>query len=66
MASIEAVRRTISEIQEQGFRVLRGHLPSGLVNACREAFWPRLLAHLEGDPTANRGPQRYFLPMPFE
>jgi hypothetical protein len=66
MASIEAVRRTISEIQEQGYCVLRGHFPSGLVNACRDAFWPRLLAHLEGNPTANRGPHRYFLPMPFE
>ncbi len=64
MASIEALR--ISEIQEQGYCVLRGHFPSGLVNACRDAFWPHLLAHLAGDPTANRGPHRHFIPMPFE
>ena len=37
------------------------------IDACREAFWPTLLAYLEtnrGQP--NRGPHRHFLPMPFQ
>jgi len=66
MAFVEIVQRTIGEVREQGYGVLRRHFPSGSIDACRDAFWPRLLAHLEGDPPANRGPHRYFLPMPFD
>ena len=46
--------------------MLRKHLPAALIEACREKFWPILLAHVNAhrdDP--NRGPQRHFLPMPF-
>jgi hypothetical protein len=56
----------IAKLQEQGFCVLRGRLPVTLVEACRETFWPVLLAYLNrhGDQP-NRGPHRHFLPMPF-
>jgi hypothetical protein len=57
----------IAELQERGFCVLRAHLPTPLIDACRKVFWPTLLAFLErhqGD--SNRGPNRYFLPMQFE
>jgi Phytanoyl-CoA dioxygenase (PhyH) len=57
----------IAELSEKGFCVLRAHFPTGLIEACREAFWPRLLEHLKGNADkSNRGPHRHFLPMPFE
>ena len=66
MAPSEAVLNTIGEVQEQGYCVLRGHFSSRLVDACRDAFWPHLLAHLDNAPPSNRGPHRHFLPLPFE
>ena len=36
------------------------------MDACRDAFWPRLLAYLATNPEPNRGPHRHFLAMPFE
>ena len=66
MASIASVQKTISQVQDQGYCVLRGHFPSRLVDACRDAFWPRLLAYLKSGQASNRGPHRHFLPMPFE
>jgi Phytanoyl-CoA dioxygenase (PhyH) len=57
----------IAELQEQGFCVLKAHLPKSLIRSCREAFWPILLDHLERyRDQPNRGPNRHFLPMPFE
>lgn len=54
------------EIQENGYCVLKAHLPKPAVNACREAFWPILLEHFQDHRhEANRGPHRHFLPMPF-
>lgn len=61
----EAVRHTILEVDERGYAVLRRHFPRPVVEACRDAFWPRLLAYLE-NAAPNRGPGRHFLPMPFE
>jgi ectoine hydroxylase-related dioxygenase (phytanoyl-CoA dioxygenase family) len=61
------VNEKLFEIHEQGYCVLRAHLPKRVIDACKEAFWPILLKHLkkhECEP--NRGPQRHFLPMPFE
>ncbi len=66
MASIEPVQKTIRGIHDQGYCVLRGHFPSRLVDACRDAFWPRLLAYLGSGQAPKRGPQRHFLSMPFE
>jgi hypothetical protein len=62
----ETVQRAISEFRDEGFCVLRRHLPSRVVNACRDAFWPCLLAYLQRGNASNRGPHRHFLPMPFE
>ena len=37
-----------------------------MIDACREAFWPLLLAYLKvHGHEPNRGPHRHFLPMPF-
>jgi ectoine hydroxylase-related dioxygenase (phytanoyl-CoA dioxygenase family) len=47
--------------------VLRAHLPKPLLDADRDAFWPKLLNYLEvHHENSNRGPCRHFLPMPFE
>ncbi len=66
MPCMESVQRTIDEVRDQGFCVLRGHFPSRLVDACRSAFWPRLLAYLDSGQASNRGPHRHFVAMPFE
>lgn len=63
---MEQIGAAIREIHEHGYSVLRGHFPSRLVEECRDAFWPRLLAHLGSDVAPNRGPHRYFLPMPLD
>ena len=57
----------IAEIQDRGYCVVQRLLTPSLVEACRAAFWPHLLAYLNlnGDKP-NRGPQRHFIPMPFE
>lgn len=57
--------QAIQEFQNQGFCVLRNHFDSYFVHECREAFWQRMLAYIE-DAKANRGPQRHFLPLPFD
>jgi hypothetical protein len=60
-------REKVRELQDNGYCVLRAHLPEGLINACKEAFWPVLLTYLENHQhEPNRGPYRHFLPMPFE
>jgi Phytanoyl-CoA dioxygenase (PhyH) len=70
-ARIESCKLTMTkeyllEIQEHGYCILKGHFSQGIVNACREAFWPVLLAYLHAHRQApNRGPHRHFLPMPF-
>lgn len=60
-------REEILALHENGYCVLRAHLPKGAIDGCREAFWPILLEYLKnhGDEP-NRGPHRHFLPMPFE
>jgi ectoine hydroxylase-related dioxygenase (phytanoyl-CoA dioxygenase family) len=55
------------ELRQNGYCVLRAHLPASAIDACRDAFWPRLLAWLEDHAhEPNRGPHRHFLPMPFD
>jgi ectoine hydroxylase-related dioxygenase (phytanoyl-CoA dioxygenase family) len=57
----------ILELHENGYCVLKAHLPKGVIAACRDAFWPVLLAYLKNhEHEPNRGPNRHFLPMPFE
>jgi ectoine hydroxylase-related dioxygenase (phytanoyl-CoA dioxygenase family) len=56
----------IREIRDRGYCVLRAHLPRGVIDDSREAFWPALLAHLRANGhEPNRGPHRHFLAMPF-
>jgi hypothetical protein len=58
---------TILDVQEKGYCVLREHLPKGVIEACRDAFWPILLTYLKDHShEPNRGPHRHFLPMPFD
>jgi Phytanoyl-CoA dioxygenase (PhyH) len=66
MGFIEAIHDKVREVKEQGFCVLRNHFAPLLVEACRHAFWPRLLAGLNSDHEANRGAHRHFFAMPFE
>jgi hypothetical protein len=57
----------INELRNRGYCVLREHFARRLVEACRGAFWPVLMAYLEAHRGApNRGAQRHYLPMPFE
>jgi hypothetical protein len=57
------VERAISDVQQQGFSVLRAHFPTAVVDACRQAFWPRLMTHVVRE-APTRGPNRYYLAMP--
>jgi len=56
----------ICELHANGYCVLKAHLPKSLIEACRDAFWPTLLAYLKNRSEPNRGPHRHFIPMPFE
>jgi len=55
----------IGELEETGYCVLPRHLPRPLVDDCRAAVWPVLLAHVARHEP-NRGPHRHYFPMPFE
>jgi hypothetical protein len=66
MASSESIHENIGKVREQGFCILRKHFPPRLIEACRQAFWPRLLTYLNSGHESNRGPHRHFLAMPFE
>src|SRR5690348_12807470 len=60
-----SVKNAIHEFRERGFCVLQNHFNPQLIGACRDAFWPRLMAYIKtAEP--NRGAHRHFLPMPFE
>ncbi len=62
MASVESA---IREFRERGFCILRNHFDPRLIENCREALWPRLMAYIQtAEP--NRGPHRHFLSMPFQ
>jgi hypothetical protein len=61
------IKEKIIEIQDKGYCVLRAHFAGPMIDACRDAFWPVLLAYLRiHGHESNRGPHRHFLPMPFE
>lgn len=56
----------IEELQEQGYCVIPGCFARPLIDACRDALWPALLAYLsDHSHEPNRGAHRHFLPMPF-
>ena len=61
------VNKQIFELQENGYCVLRGHLPKRVIAHRKDALWPILLTYLKDHgQEPNRGPHRHFLPMPFE
>lgn len=62
----EEIRAFVGEVLEDGFCVLRGHLPRAKVAAWREAFAPLLERHIEREGhRLNRGPGRYYVTLPF-
>lgn len=64
--SLSEMGEKIAELQDQGYCVLKRHFARSLIDACREAFWPVLLAYLQAHAhQPNRGNNRHFLPMPF-
>ncbi len=54
------------EVLEDGFCILPGHFPRGVLDGWREAFAPLLEDHIarEGE-LQNRGPGRYYVTLPF-
>jgi hypothetical protein len=66
MGSVDSIHEKIREVREEGFCILRNHFAPTLIESCRQAFWPRLLAYLNGGHDSNRGRHRHFIAMPFE
>ena len=65
--ALVGIQDKIVEIQNRGYCILRKHFARPLIDACRSAFWPVLKAYLQTHgQEPNRGPNRHFLPMPFE
>jgi ectoine hydroxylase-related dioxygenase (phytanoyl-CoA dioxygenase family) len=62
---MDHARDRIDELRSQGYCVLPQHFSRSLIDACRMAVWPALLAHIE-QHEPNRGTHRHFFPMPFE
>lgn len=61
------IEQNIAELRQRGFCILRGHFARRLIDECRQAFLPILDAYLSRNAgKSNRGPHRYFLPMPFD
>src|SRR5262245_26943646 len=58
-------QRCAADVLEQGFCILRGHLPVDVIERCRVAFAPLLesfAAEIAKRP--NRGPNRHYIPLP--
>src|SRR5262245_23486829 len=66
MGSFASRTAAVEKFRDRGYCLLPRHYPVELLAACRDAFWPRLVAHLGSGVPANRGPHRHFLPMSFE
>jgi hypothetical protein len=62
---MDDTRDRIEELQDRGYCVLPQHLSPPLIDDCRTAVWPVLLAYV-GRHEPNRGAHRHFFPMPFE
>lgn len=62
-----STKNKLTELKEQGFCVLKAHFPNNLISSCQDAFLPVLDNYLHQHlHEPNRGPNRHFLPMPFE
>jgi ectoine hydroxylase-related dioxygenase (phytanoyl-CoA dioxygenase family) len=59
------MRDPMNDLANDGYCVLPLHFGRSLIDACRMALWPVLLAYVEGHEP-NRGVRRHFFPMPFE
>jgi ectoine hydroxylase-related dioxygenase (phytanoyl-CoA dioxygenase family) len=58
---------SIKDFQANGYCILKQRLAPALIDACRQAFWLRLQRYLEiHSKEPNRGPNRHFVPMPFD
>ena len=42
-----SIAKKILELQKTGYCILKARLARPLIDSCREAFWPILLAYLE-------------------
>jgi ectoine hydroxylase-related dioxygenase (phytanoyl-CoA dioxygenase family) len=61
------MRNQIAELEDRGYCILKACFSEIALRTCREAFWPTLLTYLEKNCNEpNRGPNRHFLPMPFD
>jgi ectoine hydroxylase-related dioxygenase (phytanoyl-CoA dioxygenase family) len=57
----------ITELEREGFCVLKQAFSPTLIDAAREAFWPILIDYLSASmDNPNRGPHRHFLAVPFQ
>ena len=62
-----AIENNLADLRDQGFCLLKAHYPEPLIASCRNVFWPILSDYLDKHRDApNRGPNRHFLPMPFQ
>ena len=62
---IRTIHSDADELARNGYCVLRAHFPPSLIDACRTALWPTLLAHIERHEP-NRGAHRHYFAMPFD
>ena len=61
------IRAKAAEIRQQGFCILPNHFSQKAIEACARAFRPILLDYAQThSETPNRGPNRYYIPLPFQ
>ena len=60
-----SIHSDVDELAHNGYCVLRAHFAPSLIDACRIALWPTLLAHIERHEP-NRGAHRHYFAMPFD
>jgi hypothetical protein len=61
------IAESAEELRQQGYCILKNHFAPTLIDNCRNAFLPVLNAYLNTNKhLPNRGPNRHFLPMPFD
>ena len=65
LQQIHTIHSDVDELAHNGYCVLRGHFAPSLIDACRTALWPTLLAHVERHEP-NRGAHRHYFAMPFD
>jgi ectoine hydroxylase-related dioxygenase (phytanoyl-CoA dioxygenase family) len=62
-----SVVEKVDELHKHGYCILKDHFAHSLIDNCRLDFLPTLDAYLSHNGNIpNRGPNRHFVPMPFE